>query len=68
MLSEDEMSTIIKDFPQLELTYETITHNKVYDADYAILIPEGVKCYAWFTTYKSDNVCFLLEISVFLVG
>jgi len=61
MLGEDEVSAIIKDFPQLELSYETITHNKVYDADYAILIPEGMKCYAWFTTYKSDNVCFLLE-------
>jgi hypothetical protein len=28
-----------------------------------LAIPEGNKFYAWFTTYKADNVCFLLEIS-----
>jgi hypothetical protein len=51
------------DFPKFELSYETMTHNKVLDANIMLAIPEGNKFYAWFTTYKADNVCFLLEIS-----
>jgi hypothetical protein len=51
------------DFPKFELSYETMTHNKVLDANVMLAIPEGNKFYAWFTTYKADNVCFLLEIS-----
>jgi hypothetical protein len=26
-------------------------------------IPEGKKCFAWFTSYKKDIVCFILEIT-----
>jgi hypothetical protein len=51
------------EFPKFELSYETMTHNKVLDANIILAIPEGNKFYAWFTTYKEDNVCFLLEIS-----
>ena len=51
------------DFPKFELSYETMTHNKVLDSNVMLAIPEGNKFYAWFTTYKADNVCFLLEIS-----
>jgi len=65
MFNEEETRQILSenDFPQFELSYETISHNKVLDANIIAAIPEGAKYYAWFTTYKTENVCFLLEIS-----
>jgi hypothetical protein len=65
MFNEEETRQILSenDFPQFELSYETISHNKVLDANMIAAIPEGSKYYAWFTTYKAENVCFLLEIS-----
>lgn len=62
MISQQEICNILKGFPKIELSYETVVHKKVYDADIILAIPEGKKCFAWFTTYKRDNVCFLLEI------
>ena len=61
MLSEIEMCSIIKNFPRIELSYETFVHKKVHNADIIFAIPEGKKCFAWFTTYKEENVCLLLE-------
>ena len=61
MLSNDEISGILKRFPRIELSYETTVHKKVHDADIIFAIPEGKKCFVWFTTYKEQNVCFLLE-------
>jgi hypothetical protein len=55
------LEEIIKNFPNIELSYETVGHNKVYD--FILCIPEGKKVFAWFTTYKKQNVCFLMEIN-----
>lgn len=65
MFNEEETRQILSenDFPQFELSYETISHNKVLDANIIAAVPEGAKYYAWFTTYKAENVCLLLEIS-----
>ena len=60
--TEQEKQFILQDFPKFELSYENMTHNKVHNADILLAIPEGKKCYAWFTSYKEDNVCFLLEL------
>ena len=60
--TEQEKNFILQDFPKFELSYENMTHNKVHNADILLAIPEGKKCYAWFTSYKEDNVCFLLEL------
>jgi hypothetical protein len=49
------------DVPKLELCYEIFTHKKVYDANIIMAIPEGKKELAWFTKYKDNNVCFMLE-------
>ena len=62
MLSELEIHDILQDFPNIELSYDTLVHKKVYDADIMFAIPEGIKCFVWFTTYKSGNVCFILEL------
>ena len=62
MLREEEIRDILKKFPNIELSYETLLHKKVYDADLIIAIPDGNKYFVWFTTYQNDNVCFLLQL------
>ena len=61
--SESDKADILLDFPKIELSYETIVHNKV-QYDYMVAIPMGKKFFAWFTTYKDQNVCLLLESGV----
>jgi hypothetical protein len=63
MLTEDDQISLLKCFPNAELSYETIIHNKVQNADFILAIPEGIKFFAWFTTFKNQNVCILMEIS-----
>ena len=62
MFDEQEKRNILQNFPKFELSYETMIHNKVYDANLLFAIPEGAKFFAWFTTYKDENVLFLLEL------
>ena len=62
-ITEIEKNEILKDFPNIELSYENIIHKKVYDADFIMAIPEGKKCFAWFTIFKNQNVCFIIDIS-----
>ena len=63
MLGYNEQETILSNFPNIKLSYENITHNKVCNADIFLAIPEGIKCFAWFT-YHNDNVsCFILELT-----
>ena len=59
----------MKQFPQFELSYETISHKKI-PSSYALgmAIPNGKKYYAWFSYStenhsQSTNVCYLLEIN-----
>ena len=60
-LNNDE---ILQNFPNIELCFETMIHNTVpVQYNYVLAIPEGRKYFAWFTTYKDQNVCFLLEIT-----
>lgn len=61
MLSEQEFQNIVNDFPKFEPFYDLLTHKNVSDADVISAIPEGKKCFAWFTTYGSNDVCFILE-------
>jgi len=62
-LSETEQTMLLKHFPNVELSYETLVHKKVYSSDFVLAIPEGRKYFAWFTTFKTQNVCILLEIT-----
>jgi hypothetical protein len=62
MLADFEIHNILKRFPKIELSYETIVHKKVHNADVIFAIPEGKKCFAWFTVHNQRNVCFLLEL------
>ena len=64
MLREEDIKSVLKKFPKFELCYEIMTHKKVHDANVILAIPEGKKYFAWFTIYKNENVCFLLEVSI----
>jgi len=65
MLKTQEKETILSNFPQnIKLSYENIVHKKVSSASFAIAIPEGKKCFAWFTrNEKTDQpICYILEL------
>jgi len=62
MLTQEEKQYILEEFPQVKLSYETITHKKVYKYDLLLAVPQGRKCFAWFTSYKDKMSCFILEL------
>ena len=63
MLSSRQQESILSDFPNIKLSYENMIYKKVYNTDAFIAIPEGKKCFAWFTIYDDNNVCFIMELS-----
>ena len=65
--SFQEKQEILANFPNIKLSYENIIHNKVVsskinDYELYLAIPCGKKCFAWFTVYKEENVCFIMEL------
>ena len=52
-----------------KLFYDNLIHNKVlsntYKVDAYILIPIGYKSIVWYTYYKKDNVCILINFNKF---
>ena len=56
-------SNVLKSFPKLKLSCETVVHNKVYSADFMMLCPVGIRGFMWFTTVESKNVCLFLELA-----
>jgi hypothetical protein len=63
MLSYSDKEEILSRFPNIKLSYENIVYKKVYNADMNLAIPEGVKCFAWFTTVNDKNVCLIMELT-----
>lgn len=61
MLNEQEKEDILSELPNIKLSYENIIHKKVY-SDFVLAIPEGKKCFAWFTNSKNGNICYILEL------
>ena len=61
-LSDHETNNILKRFPDFELSYEKLVHKKV-SSDIYLAIPKGKKYLLWFTYYKENNVCFLIELT-----
>jgi hypothetical protein len=57
------MIDILNEFPNIKLSYETIIHKKVYNADYIVAIPQGIKCFAWFTVVTDKSVCLIMELT-----
>jgi len=62
MISHEEKEIILSKFPNIKLSYGTITHKKVSNVDFIMAIPKGQKCFVWFTKYNLKNVCFIMEL------
>ena len=54
---------ILSNFPLVELSYDPIVHKKVHNAHIISAIPHGIRAFAWFTTFKGQYVCFILELN-----
>jgi hypothetical protein len=54
---------ILSDFPNIKLSYENITHKKVYNSDMILVIPDGKKCFAWFTYVNDKPSCLIMELA-----
>jgi len=63
-LSPAQTNHILNRFPSFELSYETISHKKVSPSyNICFAIPQGKKCYAWFTFLGDKDVCFLMDLN-----
>jgi hypothetical protein len=63
-LSPVQIEEIMKRFPNFELSYETVSHKKVSNSyNLCFAIPQGKKCYAWFTFLGEADVCFLFDLN-----
>jgi len=62
MLTYEDKQTILNEFPNIKLSYEAMIHKKVYNCDFMMAIPIGIKCFAWFTTFHNKYVCILFEL------
>jgi hypothetical protein len=62
MLTQEEKLDILREFPNIKLSYEKIIHKKVYEFDLLLGIPDGKKCFVWFTSFKNNMICILLEL------
>jgi hypothetical protein len=59
-----ERRQLLSSFPfnDFQLSYENKVHNKVRGSHLTLAIPDGVKAYAWMTTWEENNVCLIMEI------
>jgi hypothetical protein len=57
-----DFNTVLAAFPKLELSYETLVHKKVHNADIFSAVPDSNPYYIWFTSYYDKTVCLLLEL------
>ena len=60
-MNYNQKKNIMSSFPKLELSYIKNIHKKVY-SDLCLLIPKGIKYFAWFKSWNNKNTCFLLSI------
>ena len=62
-LTPNQCADVMRRFPQLELSYETIAHKKVlYPYNICLAVPPGKKAFLWFTFMGEDDVCLLMEL------
>ena len=63
-LTPNHIHELMKRFPNFELSYETISHKKVSPSyNICLAIPQGKKCYIWFTFHCDKDVCILLDLN-----
>ena len=53
---------MLSNFPtDLKLSYDNTSHKKVYNSDILIAIPDGIKCFAWFTIVDNEETCLIID-------
>jgi len=63
-LNDIQTQQLLKRLEPFELSYETISHKKVYpNYDIAVAIPNGKKYCAWFSFEYENDVCYLMDYS-----
>ena len=63
MLTQSDKDNLLRDFPNIKLSYENIVYKKVYKPDYIVAVPEGTRCFAWFTAVNEKMVCLMMELT-----
>ena len=64
-MHRSEYANIMTRLPPFEPPYEYTTHKDVRGNDRLYMaLPFGKRHFAWFTHYKNQNVCFLIELSL----
>jgi hypothetical protein len=61
MLSRNDKIKLMERFPEIELSYDKLLHNKVQTDLYAA-IPKGRKAMIWFTFFQNKNICLLMTL------
>jgi len=62
-LTPNQCADVMRRFPQLELSYETVAHKKVlHPYNICLAVPPGKKAFLWFTFMGEDDVCLLMEL------
>jgi len=63
-LSYSQFKSLMCRFPEFELSYETISHNKVSQKyDICLAVPIGKKVCAWFTFHEDKQVCYVFDLN-----
>ena len=62
-LSPQDKDEILSIFPSIELSYEKMTHKKVYNSNIILAIPEGQKYFVWFTRHKGEIISLLMKLN-----
>jgi hypothetical protein len=61
-LNDIQTQQLLKRLDPFELSYETISHKKVFpNYDIAVAIPNGKKYCAWFSFENENDVCYLMD-------
>jgi hypothetical protein len=63
MLTQSDKDNLVRDFPNTKLSYENIVYKKVYKPDYIVAVPDGQRCFAWFTALNEKMVCLIMELT-----
>lgn len=61
MLSRADKIKLMERFPEIELSYDKLLHNKV-QTDLYLAIPKGRKALIWFTYFQDKNICLLMTL------
>ena len=61
-LSRHDLSSLMKDFPNVELSYEKNIHKTVPSSNIYLTIPKGKKYFAWFRNWKKIQHLFFYGI------